>query len=56
VTENGWYDGVDEYTTIYPDASGVRSITVKNSGLYKWIEFREGIVVNQPCTIVNGMD
>lgn len=49
--KTGWFDWVDEYYTIYPNASGVREITVQSSGLYKWIEFQEGIVVNQPGTL-----
>ena len=48
--ESGWFDWVDEYYTIYPNATGVRAITVRSSGLKKWIEFQEGIVVNQPGT------
>lgn len=47
----GWSDWVDEYYTIYPDASGVRAITVHSSGLQKWTEFQEGILVNQPGTL-----
>lgn len=49
--ETGWGDWVDEYYTIYPDASGVRSITVQSSGLQKWVEFQESIVVNPPGTL-----
>ena len=47
----GWFDWVDEYYTIYPDATGVRSITVQSTNLKKWIEFHEAIVVNQPGTL-----
>jgi hypothetical protein len=47
----GWFDWVDEYYVIYPDASGVRAITVKSNGLDKWIEFQESIVINQPGTL-----
>jgi hypothetical protein len=47
----GWSDWVDEYYTIYPDATGVRAITVHSSGLHKWTEFQEGILVNQPGTL-----
>jgi hypothetical protein len=39
------------YYTIYPDATGVRAITVHSSGLHKWTEFQEGILVNQPGTL-----
>jgi hypothetical protein len=44
----GWSDWVDEYYVIYPDATGVREITVRSGGLNKWVEFQEAIVVNQP--------
>jgi hypothetical protein len=47
----GWFDWVDEYYVIYPDATGVRAITVHSNGLHKWMEFQEGIVVNQPGTL-----
>lgn len=47
----GWFDWVDEYYVIYPDATGVRSITVRSTNLNKWVEFQEGIVVNQPGTL-----
>jgi hypothetical protein len=47
----GWYDWVDEYYVIYPDATGVREVTVRSSGLNKWIEFQESIVINQPGTL-----
>ena len=47
----GWFDWVDEYYTIYPDASGIRSITVQSTNLKKWIEFHEAIVLNQPGTL-----
>lgn len=47
----GWADWVDEYYTIYPDATGVRSITVQSTNLEKWIEFHEAIVLNQPGTL-----
>ncbi|MDX1701336.1 MAG: hypothetical protein R3250_12005, partial [Melioribacteraceae bacterium] len=47
----GWSDWVDEYYYIYPNATGVRSITVQSTNLKKWIEFHEGIVVNQPGTV-----
>ncbi len=49
--ETGWFDWVDEYYTIYPDASGVRKITAQSSGLNKWMEFQESIVINQPGTL-----
>ena len=47
----GWFDWVDEYYVIYPDATGIREITVQSNGLDKWIEFQEAIVVNQPGTL-----
>ena len=46
-----WSDWVDEYYTIYPDASGVRRITVHTSATDRWCEFQECIVVNQPGTM-----
>ncbi|HUT30485.1 MAG TPA: LamG-like jellyroll fold domain-containing protein [Sedimentisphaerales bacterium] len=48
----GWGDWVDEYYTIYPDSVGVRKATIHTgSPLSHWIEYQEGIVVNQPGTI-----
>jgi hypothetical protein len=47
----GWFDWVDEYYVIYPDATGIREINVQSNGLDKWIEFQEAIVVNQPGTL-----
>lgn len=49
--ETGWFDWVDEYYTIYPNATGVRKIIVHSGGLHKWIEFQEGIVINPPGTL-----
>ena len=49
--QTGWSDWVDEYYVIYPDATGVRAITVHSGGLQKWTEFQEAIVVNQPGTL-----
>nr|WP_299382875.1 hypothetical protein [Allomuricauda sp.] len=49
--ETGWFDWVDEYYTIYPNAKGVRKITAHSSGLHKWMEFQEAIVINQPGTL-----
>jgi hypothetical protein len=47
-----WADWVDEYYTIYPDSIGVRKATIHSgSPLNDWIEYQEGIVVNQPGTI-----
>lgn len=46
----GWFDWVDEYYTIYPDAVGVRKITVHTNQPDLWMEFHEAIVVNQPGT------
>jgi len=47
----GWGDWCDEYYYIYPDSIGVRKATI-HSGSPKddWIEYQEGIVVNQPGT------
>jgi hypothetical protein len=47
----GWSDWVDEYYTIYPDAVGVRKITVQTTRPDLWTEFQEAIVVNQPGTM-----
>jgi hypothetical protein len=47
----GWYDWVDEYYVIYPDATGVREIIVRSGNLNKWIELQEAIVINQPGTL-----
>jgi hypothetical protein len=48
----GWGDWVDEYYTIYPDSVGVRKATIHTGSPQKdWIEYQEGIVVNQPGTI-----
>jgi hypothetical protein len=48
----GWGDWVDEYYTIYPDSIGVRKATIHTgSPAEHWIEYQEGIVVNQPGTI-----
>jgi len=48
----GWADWVDEYYTIYPDSVGVRKATIHTGSPQKdWIEYQEGIVVNQPGTI-----
>ncbi|WP_299551712.1 hypothetical protein [Seonamhaeicola sp.] len=49
--ETGWFDWVDEYYTIYPNAKGVRKITAHSSNLTKWMEFQEAIVINQPGTL-----
>jgi hypothetical protein len=49
--KTGWFDWVDEYYVIYPNAVGIREITVQSNGLDKWIEFQEAIVVNQPGTL-----
>jgi hypothetical protein len=47
----GWSDWVDEYYTIYPNAVGVRKITVYTNRPDLWTEFQESIVVNQPGTL-----
>ncbi len=49
--KTGWSDWVDEYYVIYPDATGIRNITAHSTNLEKWIEFHEGIVINQPGTL-----
>ncbi len=50
-SETGWSDWVDEYYYIYPDAIGVRKITVHTSAPEKWMEWHEAIVLNQPGTM-----
>jgi len=50
----GWSDWVDEYYTIYPNAVGVRHITVHTGRTDLWCEFQEAIVVNQPGTLPDG--
>jgi len=42
--KTGWFDWVDEYYIIYPNAVGIREITVQSNGLDKWIEFQEAIL------------
>ncbi len=49
--KTGWSDWVDEYYTIYPDAVGVRKITVQTTRPDLWTEFQEAIVINQPGTL-----
>lgn len=49
--DTGWSDWVDEYYYIYPDAVGVRKITVHTSAPDKWMEWHEAIVLNQPGTL-----
>ncbi|MHC4723383.1 MAG: hypothetical protein ACYS9V_03920 [Planctomycetota bacterium] len=49
--QTGWNDWVDEYYTIYPDAVGVRKITVYTSRPDLWCEFQESIIINQPGTL-----
>ena len=49
--DTGWSDWVDEYYYIYPDAVGVRKITVHSTQLDKWMEWHEAIVLNQPGTM-----
>jgi hypothetical protein len=48
----GWGDWADEYYTIYPDSVCVRKATIHTGSPMKdWIEYQEGIVINQPGTI-----
>lgn len=49
--DTGWSDWVDEYYCLYPDAVGVRKITVHSSAPEKWMEWHEAIVLNQPGTM-----
>lgn len=49
--ETGWGDWVDEYYTIYPNAVGVRLLTLHTTQPDAWTEFHESIVLNQPGTM-----
>ena len=49
--DTNWGDWVDEYYTIYPDAVGVRKITVQTNRPDLWCEFHEAILINQPGTM-----
>lgn len=49
--DTGWSDWVDEYYYIYPDAVGVRKVTLHTSAPDKWSEWHEAIVLNQPGTM-----
>ena len=49
--DTGWSDWVDEYYCIYPDAVGVRKVTLHTSAPEKWSEWHEAIVLNQPGTM-----
>ena len=49
--DTGWSDWVDEYYCLYPDATGVRKITVHTSAPEKWMEWHEAIVLNQAGTM-----
>lgn len=49
--DTGWSDWVDEYYYLYPDAVGVRKITLHTSAPEKWTEWHEAIVLNQPGTM-----
>lgn len=50
-SDTGWSDWVDEYYYIYPDAVGVRKVTLHTSAPEKWSEWHEAIVLNQPGTM-----
>jgi hypothetical protein len=50
-TKTGWYDWVDEYYVIYPNATGIRDIRVQSTNVNKWMEFQEAIVINQHGTL-----
>jgi hypothetical protein len=49
--ETNWGDWVDEYYTVYPDASCIRKVQVQTTRPDLWMEFHEAIVVNQPGTM-----
>lgn len=42
-----WNDWVDEFYTIYPDATGVRSVTLHSSSWDSPLRCRESILINQ---------
>ena len=44
----GWYDWVDEYYIIYPDAVATRSATLYSTGINEFADWQESIVVHQP--------
>lgn len=48
--KTGWHDWVDEYYTLYPDATAVRKIVLWTSRPDIWHEFQEAIVLNPPGT------
>ena len=45
-----WYDWVDEYYFIYPDAVATRSATLFSTGIDEFADWQETIVINQPGT------
>jgi len=45
-----WYDWVDEYYFIYPDAVATRSATLFSTGIDAFTDWQETIVINQPGT------
>jgi len=46
--ENGWYDWVDEYYVIYPDATSVREATLYSTEVNAFADWQESIIVHQP--------
>ncbi len=47
----GWSDWVDEYYTVYPDAVGIRKMTLHTTRPDLWAEYQESIVINPPGTV-----
>jgi len=46
--ENGWFDWVDEYYVIYPDATSVREATLYSTEVNAFADWQESIIVHQP--------
>lgn len=46
--ENGWFDWVDEYYVIYPDATSVRETTLYSTKVNAFADWQESIIIHQP--------
>lgn len=46
--ENGWFDWVDEYYVIYPDAVSVREATLYSTEVNAFADWQESIIIHQP--------